>query len=161
MPDFDVRVTKGVVLRDWTDPIGPEGQPSRLNPRHGFPHRFRVAMIHHQVRLEMEVGGVLGRPDSELDGRLFHAWCFEAPGSAGDVDLNMPRRIPASGLAVLGRPPGGVKLFKYLPHTHSTIWIFQPDLPGHHTFAFHRPHGGAVHVHIDVEEPLTADPPDP
>lgn len=123
MPDFTVRLTAGATLADWTDPIGPEGQPSRLNPREGFPHRRWIGTVGVPIVFRAEVDGALGPPDSALEGRLFGWWLVECP-------------VPP--IALLTDP------------RRSSVQRFTPRFVGHHTIGVRRDGGGLVHVHVDV-----------
>lgn len=123
--DFTVRIREGVTLRTWEDPGVVGVAPSRLNSRPGYPQRRWVGTVGVRIELAAVVAGVEGPDDTDLDGRLFETWFVERPW-------------PPQWLA-------------YDSGRTSVRW-FTPPVPGHYTIGFRRHDGGAVHVHIDVEE---------
>ncbi len=124
MADFTLKLTHGANWVDWLDPTGPNGEPSRLNPHVGAPHRILVGTVGALVIVKAVVGGVDGPADGALGGRLFTAWFVQMPVPPGALD--------------------GIAGF-------SSVQTFTPAFPGHYVVGFYRPAGGIVHLLVDVK----------
>jgi hypothetical protein len=122
MPDFDVRVAGGVELRRWADPVGPDGEPSRVRPHPGHDQLYYLGKLARGVLIKCAVGGVEGLPDSALGGRLFAAYLSEGFG-------------PGSFTAAAG-------------FTSTILWT--PTNAGHHLVGIRRPDGGAYLIPFDI-----------
>lgn len=136
MPDFDVQVTAGATLRPWKDPVGPNGEPSRIRPHPGQPQLYWEGHANVPVTLTalvdniVDLGGgsfailppLVGPPDIELGGRLFTPFMAEGIG-----------------------PP----FFSSAPGLSSVV-TFTPISGGHYCIGLRRPNGGAVLVHLDI-----------
>jgi hypothetical protein len=125
MADFDLRVSAGVEVRRWVDPVGPDGQPSRIRPHLGHDQLYFLGRVAQPIRFLMTVAGVEMPPDSALGGRLFTAYLPEGFG-----------------------PP----IFTFTAGLTSSI-IWTPANPGHHVVGVRRPQGGAILVPFDIEAP--------
>ncbi len=125
MADFTVIVASGAQVQDWLDP--PTAlQPSRLNPRPGYPLKRWVGARGTAVVLKAVVGGVLAPLDAALGGRLFTPWAVEAP----------PTATPFVGFSS--------------PLAQSSVVIVTCVFPGHYTIGVRRLDGGAEHVPLDI-----------
>ena len=124
MPNFEARITAGATIETWDDPEGSQGQPSRVNPQPGYPHKRYVGVVGTEVAIDLYVGGAV-LPDSGLGGHLFYPWTVEAPHPY---------------------PIG----FSHDP-TWSSKPRFTPGVPGHYCIGIRRPFSGPVLMHIDVE----------
>lgn len=124
MADFDARLAAGAVAKPWVDPIGPNGEPSRLRPHPGRDQLYWLATVGVPVTFLTTVGGVEMPPDSSLGGRLFAPYLAEGFG-----------------------PP----LFVSVAGWSSCIrWT--PLNAGHHVVGISRPLGGAILIPIDVQQ---------
>jgi hypothetical protein len=122
MADFDARVAAGATLKPWTDPVGPNGEPSRVRPHPGLDQLYWLGKVAVGIRILMTVGGVEMPPDSALGGRLFSAYLAEGFG-------------PPNLVAVAG-------------WTSAILWT--PANPGHHVIGICRPTGGAFLIPFDI-----------
>lgn len=113
-----------VTFEDWTDPVGPAGQPSRVNWLPGIAQRF-YRMTAGRAQVAAVVNGVEGPSDAALGGRLFTAYFVEHASSW---------------------TPG-----VYQGDAQSSVADFELPVPGHYTLAMRRAAGGAVFIHLDVQ----------
>jgi hypothetical protein len=125
MADFDLRVSAGVESRRWVDPVGPDGQPSRIRPHLGHDQLYFLGRVAIGIRFLMTVDAVEMPADSTLGGRLFTAYLAEGFGP--------PALSAAAGWS------------------SSILWT--PANPGHHVIGIRRPQGGAILVPFDIEAP--------
>lgn len=123
MADFELAI-QGAEFRRWTDPVGPNGEPSRIRPRPGFAQLYPVVTVGQLVTLiATPFGASSGPPDTALGGRLFFPFLVEGFG-----------------------PP----MFVSIPG-QSSIIAWTPGNAGHHLVGVRRPNGGAVLMHVDVK----------
>lgn len=123
MADFDYVVKRGVELRKWVDPPGPNGEPSRVRPHLGQEQLYRLGKVGTLIVIEAVVALVQAPPDSSLGGRLFAA--YQAEGIAPQMLVSSP------GLS------------------SSIAWT--PSYPGHYVVGIRRPQGGALLLPFDIE----------
>lgn len=122
MPDFDVRVASGVELRRWSDPVGPNGEPSRVRPHPGHDQLYWLGKVARPVVIRCSVAGVEGPLDAALGGRLFAAYLAEGFGP--------PLFTGAAG--------------------QSSVISWTPTSAGHHLVGIRRPDGGAYLIPFDI-----------
>lgn len=125
MPDFDVRVASGAVQKPWTDPVGPDGQASRLRPRGGLDQLYWLGTRGVAIKLLMSVNGVEMPADSALGSRLFTPSLVEGFG------------------------PG---MFVSVPGWSSAV-LWTPLNVGHHVVGIRRNDGGAYLIPFDIQAP--------
>lgn len=127
MPNFTVAVTgTGKTVEVWSDPIVGT-LPSRLNASTAHPHRYYQALQNTgPITITATVGGVSGPLDAALAGDTFSTSILEVP------------TFPAPAIS----SPAG----------QSSVASFTPTQLGLHFVVMRRINGGAVGVHIYVEE---------
>ena len=115
-------------LRDWTDPVGPASEPSRINSTPYASQKFTVANIN---------AGNLIQISASIKGD------FLSDALVGSTFALEPIEYP-----ILGRPP---KI--YNPHLGWSA-LFEAELydAGHYTFAMSKADGGRVFLHLDAED---------
>lgn len=126
MADFEVVFHSGVTYANWVDPVGPSGQPSRVNSKVAYPQRRVVAVVGTQVELRCVVGGVSAPLDTALGGRLFVPFFISRPVT------------PITWSSPVGQ---------------SSIQRFTPPAPGHYEFRVRRPQGGCWILRLDAVNP--------
>lgn len=127
MPDFVARAVltggSGVSVAAWSDPEGPGGEPSRINPVEGREPRHWIVAVGANIDMETVVDGVAAPADATLE-RLFSWWVAEYPGG-----------LPA---ILAGQSADS-----------STARIV-PDVAGHYVVGVTRPGGGTHFLHFDA-----------
>jgi hypothetical protein len=124
MPDFQVVVTSGAVLKPWSDPVGPAGQPSRIRPHAGQPQLYWRATVGVPLILQaLSLDADTFPDDASLFGRTF-----------------VPIMAEGTGPPHFSNPTPGF----------STIVRFDAISCGHYCLGIRRLlGGGAVLVHVD------------
>ena len=125
MPDFTARFAVGTSIKDWLDPAT-ETKPSRINSRPGYPQKRVVGTVGVEVEIRMTIATADAPLDSNklVGGRNFVATMVD--GQTHSIQ------------GVAGQ---------------SSVQKFTPTAAGHYHIRIRRPQGGAVHLHLDVEEP--------
>ncbi len=126
MPNFEARVTAGVTLQAWEDPVGAGSEPSRVNPMAGYPMKRYVGTVGTEISVDLYIGAA-PVADAGLGGDLFAPWTVEAPH---------PYPVAFSN-----------------PSGWTAKQRFTPTVAGHYCLGFRRPSGGAYLVHVDAEAP--------
>jgi hypothetical protein len=120
--DFEARVASGATQQRWVDPVGPNGEPSRLRPHPGLNQPYWLGKVGRPIQILMTVGGVAMPPDSSLGGRLFAPFLAEGFG-----------------------PP----LLVSVPGWSSSV-LWTPGNAGHHVIGISRSQGGTFLLPFDI-----------